>query len=168
MKIYRIDPNWTLRTPDGNRTPIAYSDTRLEAKALARRMTAAAAMNPNLAAIPEFVATVSQVDVSERFGKGRRFVVAILNGEHVLAVSSPDLDVITRKAASVRCSACGNKDRAQAMNPTPEGVICAKCFEDRYLFEGPHPTQSEEARAAFLHEQDHGPEVRSDLTRGTR
>ena len=138
MKIYRITGDWLERTPLGSLRPIVYADTRAEARSVARTMAGNASSNPNLDARLDFTATVHVCEVSEGLGRGRRFAVALLNDEGVLEVRE-SLYKVQRPPATIRCAACGAKHRAQELNGTPDGLICLKCFDDRYLYDGPLP-----------------------------
>ena len=139
MKIYRVRCLWRVRTLTGSHQPIVYADTRQEAADKARRMARAAAANPHLEGCAYFKAEVHACNVDERFGRGRRFVVALLNEEGIVDPFHL-LDTIEKRAEEVRCVACGNKSRAQQTNPTPEGLLCMECFDQQFtLSAGPTP-----------------------------
>ena len=148
MKIYKVIADWMQRTPLGSHRPTVYADTRAEARNAARRMVAAAASNPNLDAKLSYTASVHACEVSEKLGRGRRFAVALLNDEGILVVQE-SLHKVQRPPTVIRCAACGSKHRAQELSGTPDGLICLKCFDDRYLYDGPLPDSHLTAKAAL-------------------
>tara|TARA_R110000824_G_scaffold86623_2_gene214212 strand:+ start:2033 stop:2515 length:483 start_codon:yes stop_codon:yes gene_type:complete len=135
MKIYQVRADWMERTPLGQNQPTKYADTRAEARQVARQMAQTASRNTSLDAWEEYVVFVRSCDVSERLGKGRRFVVALLNGEGVVEADEGILDAVRRKAAIIRCDGCGKASRAQQLTPSVEGNLCVPCFDDRILLD---------------------------------
>ena len=143
MKIYEILAGWQRRTPTGIERPCRYAATRAEARSEAKAMASSAARNPNLAPLPVFVAQVFPCEVSDRLGKGRSFVVALLNGAGVLEPEPAPLGEIRVRAAVLRCSGCGKSSTAQALTPARIGALCSPCYDDRVLFDDEEREASE-------------------------
>lgn len=158
MQIYLVRGAFRARA-DGAAPPVIFCDTRAEAKREARDLVQRAAGSPDSPPIELFTANVHRVEVSSRFGKGRRFVVALLNREAMLDEGEA-IDSVSAKAKTLRCHCCGKPCRAQSLlrpEKEPNQLVCGGCYEEMYLFDDPTPEQEDADRLA--HERDHGPEV---------
>ena len=123
MKIYLARPRW--HQPTG----AVYCDTRAEARHLARKMAREAASNPELAPRVSFVVDVVRCSVSERFGRGRRFVVGLLNRERMIDPLEIT-NTVSERATTIRCGGCGCSVVAQDLvRIEPEGILaCGTCY----------------------------------------
>lgn len=158
MQIYIVRGLFPKTRGSGERG-LVFCDTRAEARREARDLVQRAAADPESPELDLFRASVHKVEISSRFGKGRRFVVALLNGESMLDEGEA-IDFASDAPKTVRCQCCGKPCRAQGLlrpKKDPKALVCGGCFEEMYLFDDPDPDQEDADRLA--HEFAHGPEV---------
>ncbi len=132
MRIYLARSQWTQTRDDETWGKLSqFADTRAECRQIAQRMARDASNDSELARRESFDVDVIRCEVSDRFGKGRRFVVVLLNREKMI-VPLEVVEVVSRRAASVRCGGCGSMTIVQDLLTLEALEVkgCAECYED--------------------------------------
>ena len=131
MRIYLARSLWAQTRADGTWGRLSqFADTRLECRQVAKKMAQDAALDSELARRESFDVDVIRCEVSGRFGKGRRFVVALLNHEQMVTPLET-VETVSQRAASVRCGGCGSVTVVQDLLTLDALEVkgCADCFE---------------------------------------
>jgi len=132
MRIYMAWSKWTQTRDDGAWGRLSqFADTRAECRQVARKMAHDASVDSELARRDSFDVDVLRCEVSGRFGKGRRFVVALLNRERMIT-GMTTVETVSKSPASVRCGGCGTPTVAQDLLTLEDLEVkcCAECYED--------------------------------------
>ena len=132
MRIYLARSQWAQTRADGTHGKVSlFTDTRAECRRAAQRIAHDAAHDSELAPRGSFDVDVIRCEVSDRFGKGRRFVVALLNHEKMI-VPLEVVETVSKSPASVRCGGCGSMTVVQDLLTLEALEVkgCVDCYED--------------------------------------
>ena len=132
MRVYLARSQWAQTRADGTWGKVSqFVDTRAECRQVARKMAHDASIDSELARRESFDVDVIRCEVSDRFGKGRRFVVALMNREQMITPLEVT-DTVSRPPASVRCGGCGSMVIVQDLLTLEALDVkgCHDCFED--------------------------------------